>query len=292
MNAFVPVIKARHVNKRYGQFQALKNVNFSVAPGQILGLIGPNGAGKTTLLKGLLGLTSLQGDLQVLGKNPKLDRTRLLEQVSFIADTAIMPRWLKVQQALDYVAAVHPHFRLEKAQAFLAKTNIRLQHRVSQLSKGMVTQLHLALVMAIDSKLLVLDEPTLGLDIVFRKQFYSNLLNDYFDGEKTIIITTHQVEEVENILTDIMFIDRGEVILQSPVDALEQQFTQVAATLGAKEKLLSEGFCAIGEQPRLGGVDMIFEGVDREMLAQFGSVRTPTIADLFVAKMRSAGEGN
>lgn len=285
------VVNANNVNKRYGDHQALKNINFSIEPGRIVGLIGPNGAGKTTLLKGLLGLASVEGELSVLGFNPAKQRTQLIEQVSFIADTAIMPRWLKVSQAVDYVAGVHPRFNREKAQHFLAKTNIKSNSRVSALSKGMITQLHLALVMAIDSRLLVLDEPTLGLDIVYRKQFYNALLSDYFDEQKTIVITTHQVEEIENILTDLMFINRGELVLDLPMESVAERFTELSVSNAQKAAVEQAGYHAISEQQRLGGVSMLFENVASELLAPFGQVRTPTIADLFVAKVNPTQVG-
>ena len=279
------IVKATGVNKRYGSHQALNNINFTIEPGRIVGLIGPNGAGKTTLLKGLLGLASVDGELNVLGLNPAKQRTQLIEQVSFIADTAIMPRWLKVSQAVDYVAGVHPRFNREKAQHFLAKTNIKSNSRISALSKGMITQLHLALVMAIDSRLLVLDEPTLGLDIVYRKQFYNALLSDYFDEQKTIVITTHQVEEIENILTDLMFINRGELVLDLPMDSVGERFTELSVTNAQKAEVEQAGYRPISVQQRLGGVNMLFENVASDLLAPFGQVRTPSIADLFVAKV-------
>jgi ABC-2 type transport system ATP-binding protein len=285
------VVEAKNVNRRYGDHQALKDINFSIAPGRIVGLIGPNGAGKTTLLKGLLGLGAVDGDLSVLGLNPAKQRTQLIEQVSFIADTAIMPRWLKVSQAVNYVAGVHPRFNREKAQHFLAKTNIKPTSRISALSKGMITQLHLALVMAIDSRLLVLDEPTLGLDIVYRKQFYNALLSDYFDEQKTIIITTHQVEEIENILTDLMFIDRGELVLNLPMESIAQRFTELSVSNAQKTDVEQAGFRPISVQQRLGGVNMLFENIASEVLAPFGQVRTPTIADLFVAKVNPVQVG-
>lgn len=285
------IVSAKNVSKAYGNHQALKNINFTIEPGRIVGLIGPNGAGKTTLLKGLLGLASVDGELSVLGYNPASQRTQLIEQVSFIADTAIMPRWIKVSQAVDYVAGVHPRFNREKAQYFLDKTSIKPASRISSLSKGMITQLHLALVMAIDSRLLVLDEPTLGLDIVYRKQFYNALLSDYFDEQKTIVITTHQVEEIENILTDLMFINKGELALDSPMDAIGERFTELSVNNTQKEAVQQAGYTPISVQQRLGGVNMLFENVAREDLAPFGSVRTPTVADLFVAKVSPEGHG-
>ena len=291
MNAINPIVQAKHLSKRYGNHLALDNINFEILPGRILGLIGPNGAGKTSLLKSILGLTSVQGELHVIGMNPAKQRTRLMENVSYIADTAIMPKWLKVNQAVDYFAGVHPRFRIEKAKAFLEKTKIKHSSRVGELSKGMVTQLHLALVMAIDSRLLVLDEPTLGLDIVFRKQFYSSLLNDYFDEEKTIILTTHQVEEVENIFTDLMFINQGRSVLNCPLEHLETQFSEIFVSTMEKSLLLDAGLKPIGEQAKLGGSSLIFESVERKKLLEYGDVRTPSIADIFVAKMGSCISG-
>ncbi|WP_082354144.1 ATP-binding cassette domain-containing protein [Marinagarivorans algicola] len=286
-----PIIKAESLNKSYGAFKALDNVSFTVGAGKIVGLIGPNGAGKTTLLKSILGLTAVEGSLEVLGLNPKVQRTALIEQVSFIADTAILPRWLKVSQAVEYVDGVHPRFNREKAQQFLNKTTIKPNSKIGQLSKGMITQLHLALVMAIDSQILVLDEPTLGLDIIYRKQFYSSLLADYFDGQKTIVITTHQVEEVENILTDLIFIDRGQLVLNTPIDTVGEQFCELAVTTAAKEAVRAAGFKPLYEQMRLGGASLIFEGVSAAQLAVYGEVSVPSIADLFVAKMSSGLDG-
>lgn len=286
------IIEAQGLRKQYGAFSALDDVSFQILPGRIVGLIGPNGAGKTSLLKGILGLSNLDGNLSVLGLKPMKDRTKLLEQVSFIADTATLPQWLKVNQAVDYVAGVHPRFNREKAQTFLAKTNIKPKSRIKELSKGMVTQLHLALVMAIDSKLLVLDEPTLGLDIIYRKQFYASLLEDYFDEEKTILITTHQVEEIENLLTDVLFIDRGRIVLDSSMDDISEQFCQLTVSTAMKQKLLDEGFHPIYEEARLGGASLLFEGVDSKALSAFGKNHTPSIADLFVAKVGASNKGS
>lgn len=282
------VVDAEAVYKKYGDFTALDGVNMKIESGRIVGLIGPNGAGKTTLLKGILGLSSVDGQLQVLGLDPVKERTKLLEQVSFIADTAILPRWLKVKQAVDYVAGVHPKFDRSKAEYFLEKTNIRPNSRVGQLSKGMVTQLHLALVMAIDSKLLVLDEPTLGLDIIYRKEFYSSLLEDYFDENKTILITTHQVEEIENILTDVIFIDQGRLVLNTPMEDISNHFCQLSVSATKKQEVLEAGFVPMHEIPRLGGSAMLFEGASVEALSAFGEVTVPAIADLFVAKVSIA----
>src|SRR6185503_8546188 len=217
------IIEARGVAKRYGDTPALRGVELNIQPGRIVGLIGPNGAGKTSLIKAVLGLTSFDGELRVLGKDPRVERDQLMNEVCFIADVAVLPRWLRVSQALDFVAGVHPRFDRKRAEDFLARTDIRMDKRVRQLSKGMVTQLHLALILAIDARLLVLDEPTLGLDLLFRRSFYDNLLNDYFDKERTILVTTHQVEEIENILTDVIFIQHGKIVLDSPMEALGER---------------------------------------------------------------------
>lgn len=277
------VIHARGLRKVYGKTPALDGVDLDVAPGQILGLIGPNGAGKTTLLKGILGLATVEGDLSVLGMNPRRERSRLLERVSFIADTAILPRWLKVQNALRYMEQVHPRFDRAKAEAFLKRTDIKRDSRVRELSKGMMTQLHLALIMAIDSKLLVLDEPTLGLDILYRKQFYRALLDDYFDEQKTILVTTHQVEEIENLLTHVVFIKNGKLCLQAEMDDLEHRYTELHVS--QEQVLAAQALNPIHSRPVLGGRAMIFENVARAQLEALGETRTPTLADLFVAKM-------
>ena len=273
-----PVIHARGLRKVYGKTRALDGVDLDVAPGQILGLIGPNGAGKTTLLKGILGLATVEGDLSVLGMNP-------LERVSFIADTAILPRWLKVENALRYMEHVHPRFDRAKAEVFLKRTDIKRDSRVRELSKGMMTQLHLALIMAIDSKLLVLDEPTLGLDILYRKQFYRALLDDYFDEQKTILVTTHQVEEIENLLTHVVFIKNGKLCLQAEMDGLEHRYTELHVS--HEQALAAQALNPIHSRSTLGGNVMIFENVERAQLEALGETRTPTLADLFVAKMET-----
>lgn len=281
MNA---VIYAQGICKRYGKRIALDNVDLTIPAGRIIGLIGPNGAGKTTLLKGILGLAPVEGRLQVLGLNPFADRVKLLEDVSFIADTAILPSWIRVREALDYIEGVHPKFSREKAMAFLAKTKIMPDDKVKSLSKGMVTQLHLALIMAIDSKLLVLDEPTLGLDIIYRKQFYETLLNDYYDEHKTIVITTHQVEEIEGILTDLIFINDGKILLESTMDELPNRFIELQVDAGAKQAALAHN--PIHVRTILGGFSMVFENADANQLQALGKIITPSVADLFVAKMQ------
>lgn len=278
------IIHAQGICKTYGKKIALDNVSLNIPAGRIIGLIGPNGAGKTTLLKGILGLATVEGSLQVLGLNPFTERVKLLEDVSFIADTAILPRWIKVSEALDYIEGVHPKFSREKAMGFLAKTNISLNSKVKDLSKGMVTQLHLALIMAIDSKLLVLDEPTLGLDIIYRKQFYETLLNDYYDAQKTIVITTHQVEEIEGILTDLIFINNGKILLETTMDALPNKFIELQVDAAAKDAALA--FKPIHVRTILGGFSMVFENADRDQLQGLGKITTPSVADLFVAKMQ------
>ncbi len=275
------VIEAHGLRKSFGATVALNGVDLRVEEGRILGLIGPNGAGKTTALNAILGLTPYQGQLSVLGRNPWTERDQLMRDVCFIADVAVLPRWLRVSQALDFLAGIHPRFDRAKAESFLAKTTIKRTSKVRELSKGMVTQLHLALVMAIDAKLLVLDEPTLGLDILFRKQFYDSLLNDYFDGSRTIVVTTHQVEEVQNVLTDLMFINRGKIVLDCSMDAFETRYAEVMVL--PEQLAAARAFKPIHERQVFGRAVLLFDGVDRQQLAALGEVRTPSIADLFVA---------
>jgi ABC-2 type transport system ATP-binding protein len=274
-------IEARGLRKVFGTTVALDDVNLRVEEGRILGLIGPNGAGKTTALNAILGLTSYDGQLSVLGRDPWNVREELMRDVSFIADVAVLPRWIRVSQLLEYVAGVHPKFDRAKAEGFLAKTDIKRTSKVRELSKGMVAQLHLALVMAIDAKLLVLDEPTLGLDILYRKQFYDSLLNDYFDRTRTIVVTTHQVEEVQDVLTDLMFINRGRIVLECSMEEFESRYFEVMVhpdhVAGARS------LKPIYERQVFGRSVMLFENVDRGQLAALGDVRTPSIADLFVA---------
>jgi ABC-2 type transport system ATP-binding protein len=278
------VIEARGLTKAYGATRALDGVSFSVEPGRIVGLIGPNGAGKTTALKAILGLTSFAGELSVLGLDPRSQRDALMRDVCFIADVAVLPRWLRVAQALDLVEHVHPRFDRSVAEAFLAKTDIKRKSRVSQLSKGMVTQLHLALILAIDARVLVLDEPTLGLDLLYRRQFYDTLLNDYFDKERTILITTHQVEEVEQLFTDVIFINHGRFALNSPVEALGERYQQLTVT--AEQAARARELKPFYEREIFGRVALFFEGRSAAELGAYGEVRTPSIADLFVAKMQ------
>jgi ABC-2 type transport system ATP-binding protein len=278
------VIEARGLRKFYGSNRALEDVTFSVAQGRIVGIIGANGAGKTTALKAILGLTSFKGDLTVLGRNPRTQRDELMRDVCFIADVAVLPRWLRVSQALDYVEGVHPRFNRARAEDFLRKTDLKMKSRVRELSKGMVTQLHLALILAIDARLLVLDEPTLGLDLLYRRQFYDTLLNDYFDKDRTIVLTTHQVEEIEHLLTDVLFLRQGRVTLSLPVDELAQQYVQL--TVGPDQVARARELQPFYEREIFGRVAMFFEGRTPESLESLGDVRTPTIADLFVAKMQ------
>jgi len=277
-------IEASGLRKTYGSTVALDGLDLHVEEGRILGLIGPNGAGKTTALNAILGLVPYQGSLRVLGRDPWTERDAITRDVSFIADVAVLPRWLQVSNTLDYLAGVHPRFDRSKAERFLSKTNIKLTSKVRELSKGMVAQLHLALVMAIDAKLLVLDEPTLGLDILYRKQFYDSLLNDYFDGNRTIVVTTHQVEEIQDVLTDLMFINRGRIVLECSMDQFEARYAEVTVKPDRVEA--ARALKPIHERQVFGRWIFLFDGADRQQLAALGDVRTPGIADLFVAVMR------
>jgi ABC-2 type transport system ATP-binding protein len=276
-------IEARGLRKAFGTTIALDGVDLHVEEGRVLGLIGPNGAGKTTALNAVLGLTSFQGELRVLGLDPWSERDRLVRDVCFIADVAVLPRWLRVSQALDYVAGVHPRFDRAKAEGFLAKTTIKRTSKIRELSKGMVAQLHLALVMAIDAKLLVLDEPTLGLDILYRKQFYDSLLNDYFDHSRTIVVTTHQVEEIQEVLTDLMFINRGRIVLNCSMEEIESRYAE--AMVKPENVAAARALHPLHERQVFGRSILLFDRVDRQQLAALGEVRTPSIADLFVAVM-------
>jgi ABC-2 type transport system ATP-binding protein len=280
------LIAARGLGKSFGATRALDNVSFSVEAGRIVGLIGPNGAGKTTALKALLGLTRFEGELAVLGLDPYRQRHRLMQDVCFIADVAVLPRWIRVRQLIDFVAATHPRFRREICEQFLARSDVKRDSRVKELSKGMVTQLHLAIVMAIDAKLLVLDEPTLGLDILMRKQFYETLLNEYFDEQRTILVTTHQVEEVEHILTDLLFIDRGRIVLDAAMDEIQEKYAHVAV----RPELVAAARThkPIAERQGLGRTHMLFHGVGRADLERLGEVGVPSVADLFVAVIQGA----
>jgi len=277
------VIEARGLRKAFGTTIAVDGVDLRVEEGRILGLIGPNGAGKTTALNAILGLIPYQGELTVLGRDPWTERDQLMRDVCFIADVAVLPRWIRVWQALDYVAGVHPRFDRAKAQSFLAKTSIKNASKVRELSKGMVAQLHLALVMAIDAKLLVLDEPTLGLDILYRKQFYDSLLNDYFDRSRTIVVTTHQVEEIQDVLTDLMFINRGRIVFSCSMEEFETRYAELMAH--PDRVAAARALHPMHERQALGRSILLFDRADRSQLAALGDVRTPSIADVFVAVM-------
>src|SRR5881275_1626742 len=280
-------IEARGLRKVFGTTVALDNIDLRIDEGRILGIIGPNGAGKTTALNAILGLTSYEGELKVLGRDPWNSRDELMRDGSFIADVAVLPRWIRVRQLLDYVAGVHPRFDRAKAESFLTKTEIKRASKVRELSKGMVAQLHLAIVMAIDARLLVLDEPTLGLDILYRKQFYDSLLNDYFDRSRTIMVTTHQVDEIQELLTDLMFIDRGRIIFECSMEEFESRYLEVA--VNPENAAAARALKPIHERQVFGRSILLFDlkrdGVDRQQLAVLGDVRTPSIADLFVAML-------
>lgn len=282
------VIEARGLRKAFGNTVAVDGIDLRVEEGRILGLIGPNGAGKTTALNAILGLISYEGELRVLGRNPWTERDLLMRDVSFIADVAVLPRWIRVSQLLDYVAGIHPRFDRDKAEGFIAKTAIRLNRKVRELSKGMVTQLHLAIVMAIDARLLVLDEPTLGLDILFRKQFYDSLLNDYFDRSRTILVTTHQVDEIQDVLTDVMFISRGRIVFSCSMEEFESRYAEVMVKPDRLDA--ARALKPIQERQALGRSILLFDRVDRQKLGDLGEIRTPSIADLFVAVMGSQAE--
>ena len=278
------VIEARGLRKRYGKTEAVKGVDLSIDAGKIVGLIGPNGAGKTSVLKAMLGLTDFDGELSILGRNPHTERHALMQDVCFIADVAVLPRWIRVREAIEYVEGVHPRFSRAKCDAFLAKTKLKPEMRVREMSKGMIVQLHLALVMAIDAKLLVLDEPTLGLDVLYRKDFYQTLLNDYFDGDKTIIVTTHQVEEIEHILTDVLFIKDGVISLSATMEELGSRFTEVMVPANQREAALA--LKPLDERSVFGKSILLYDGVPREQLDTLGETRTPGLADIFVATMK------
>lgn len=281
------VIEAQGLTKRYKRTVAVDNIDLQIPTGRIVGLIGPNGAGKTSALKAILGLTTYEGNLSVLGKNPSKDRAALMEEVCFIADVAVLPRWIRVWQLIELTENIHPKFSREKFLQYLSSTKITLKHKVRQLSKGMVAQLHLAIVMSIDVKLLVLDEPTLGLDILFRKQFYTNLLNDYFDEQRTILITTHQVEEIEHILSDLIFIQDGRIVLNSSMEDIQQNYVEL--TVPPDRAATTRELQPMNERELFGRHIFLFHNADREQLNALGEVRTPGIADLFVAIMNGGG---
>lgn len=280
------LVSARGVSKSFGSVRAVDDVSFDIDKGKIMGLIGPNGAGKTTLLKAVLGLTDCEGSLSVLGLDPFRQRKELMQNICFIADVAVLPRWIRVNQLLDFVESVHPRFSRTRAEELLARTKILPKAKVRELSKGMVTQLHLSIITAVDATLLVLDEPTIGLDIIFRKEFYSNLLNDYFDKERTILITTHQVEEIENLLTDVMFINDGRIVLHASMDALPERYVELMTSGENAER--ARQLNPIFERDVFGKKVLTFEGITRDQLRGLGELRTPGIADLFVAKVKGA----
>lgn len=280
------LVSARGVSKSFGPVRAVDDVSFDIDKGKIMGLIGPNGAGKTTLLKAVLGLTDCEGSLSVLGLDPFRQRKELMQNICFIADVAVLPRWIRVNQLLDFVESVHPRFSRTRAEELLARTKILPKAKIRELSKGMVTQLHLSIITAVDATLLVLDEPTIGLDIIFRKEFYSNLLNDYFDKERTILITTHQVEEIENLLTDVMFINEGRIVLHASMDALPERYVELMTSGENAER--ARQLNPIFERDVFGKKVLTFEGITRDQLRGLGELRTPGIADLFVAKVKGA----
>lgn len=279
-------IEARNLRKTYGKTVALDGIDLTIGEGRIIGLLGPNGAGKSTALQAILGLVSYEGELRVLGRDPWRERGELMQEVCFIADVAVLPRWMQVRQALDYMAGVHPRFDRARAEGFLARTTIRQDRKIRELSKGMVTQLHLALVMSVDARLLVLDEPTLGLDLLYRKQFFDTLLSDYVDHSRTIILSTHDVHEIQHVLTDVVFLDRGRVALNCTMDEVEARFVEVAVP---QEALLAARTCQpISERTIFGRTSLLFDGVDRERLAPLGELRTPSLAELFVVLLGDA----
>ena len=282
-------IEAHGLRKNFGETPALDGVDLHLDEGRILGIIGPNGAGKTTALNAMLGLVAYEGQLRVLGRDPWTERNRLMREVCFMADVAVLPRWMRVAQAVDYVAGVHPRFDRAKAEGFIGKTSIRRKSKIRELSKGMITQLHLALVMAVNAKLLVLDEPTLGLDILYRKQFYDSLLNDYYDHHRTIVVTTHQVDEIQHVLTDLIFLHRGRIALSSSMDEFETRFAEL--TVHPEQLRAARALKPIDEREGLGRRVLMFDGVDRQHLAALGEAKTPSISDVFVALIgRQAGQ--
>jgi len=280
------LVTASNVSKSFGDIRAVDNVSFQIEKGKIMGLFGPNGAGKTTLLKAVLGLTDCEGQLSVLGLDPFKQRKELMQNICFIADVAVLPRWIKVSQLLEFIESTHPNFSRARADELLSRTKVRKDAKVRELSKGMVTQLHLSIITAIDARLLVLDEPTLGLDIIFRKEFYANLLNDYFDGERTILITTHQAEEIENLMTDIMFINDGRILLDSSMETLPDEYVELTTSGEDADRARQLG--PIYERDVFGKKVMTFEGVDKEEIAGLGELHTPSVTDLFVAKVKGA----
>lgn len=282
------VIEARGLTKRYGRTTAVRHIDLDIPSGRIVGLIGPNGAGKTSALKAILGLATYEGSLSVLGKDPAKERAALMEEVCFIADVAVLPRWIRVHELISVVEKIHPRFNRERCLRYLEPTKIRQDHKVKQLSKGMVVQLHLAIVMAIDARLLILDEPTLGLDILYRKQFYTNLLNDYFDEDRSIVITTHQVEEVEHILSDLIFIQDGGIALDCTMEEVQEQYVELMVRPDQADA--ARGLSPLFERELMGRHIFLYKGADRSQLAALGELHTPSVADLFVATMSNGGE--
>ena len=282
------VVRARGIKKKYSDNNALNGLDLDLHQGQILGLIGPNGAGKSTFLHAVLGLLKSEGSLEVMGLEPFKNRHLLLKKVCSITDVAVLPKWMTVEQMLEYVEGVHPEFDPEKARIILSKTNIRNKSKIRTLSRGMIVQLHLAIIMAIDAELLVLDEPTLGLDLVYRKEFYSRLIEDYFDGNKTILISTHQVEEIEGVLTDVVFLDKGHAVMNESIDSLNQRFLELRPNADNNEK--AKSLNPINIRTELGRTVFLYENIDIEKLSSLGEVRPPFIADLFVAIMNRSGE--
>ena len=283
------VIKANNISKKYDESYALKSIDIEVSKGQIMGLIGPNGAGKSTFLQSVLGLLKTEGNLEVLGLDPRKDRHKLLKEVCSITDVAVLPKWMTVQQLLSYMDGVHPGFNLDKCKSILSRTNIKLHSKIKVLSRGMVVQLHLSLVMAIDAKILVLDEPTLGLDLVYRKDFYSQLIEDYYEGNKTILISTHQVEEIEGVLSDAVFMNQGRIVMQDSIESINKKYLELRPDQNSVDA--AKSLKPIHRRTELGREVMLFEEMDKDKLMELGDVRPPVIADLFMAIMETTKVG-
>tara|TARA_X000000368_G_C22993470_1_gene695483 strand:+ start:598 stop:1473 length:876 start_codon:yes stop_codon:yes gene_type:complete len=283
------VIKAKNISKKYDESYALENIDIEISQGQIMGLIGPNGAGKSTFLQSVLGLLKTEGTLEVLGLDPRKDRHKLLKEVCSITDVAVLPKWMTVQQLLNYMDGVHPGFNLDKCISILSRTNIKLHSKIKVLSRGMVVQLHLSLVMAIDAKILVLDEPTLGLDLVYRKDFYSQLIEDYYEGDKTILISTHQVEEIEGVLSDAVFMNQGRIVMKDSIESINKKYLELRPDQNSLEAARSLN--PMHQRTELGREVMLFEDIDKDKLVALGEVRPPVIADLFMAIMETTKKG-
>ena len=283
------VINARNISKKYDDSYALDGIDLQVMQGQIMGLIGPNGAGKSTFLQSVLGLLKTEGTLEVLGLDPRKDRHKLLKEVCSITDVAVLPKWMTVIQLLNYIDGVHPGFSLEKCIDILSRTNIKLPSKIKVLSRGMVVQLHLSIVMAIDAKVLILDEPTLGLDLVYRKDFYSQLIEDYYEGNKTILISTHQVEEIEGVLSDAVFMNQGRIVMQDSIESINRKYLELRPDQNSIDKARSLN--PMHSRTELGREVMLFEDVDKDKLMEMGDVRPPVIADLFMAIMETTKVG-